>query len=125
MFQIAYNYDTAWPEDKPLKIEGQFAQEIKISPIAARRKANGFLAGYITMMVSAGQPTLILETQPVWRVPMILTLPDLGEVSALGVIDVDAQSGDVIPPSLEQIQRMQGLAHAIATHFASQAAPAG
>lgn len=125
MFQIAYDYDTPWPEGEPLKIEGHFAQEIKISPTAARRKANGFLARHITMMVSAGQPTLILETPPRWRVPATLRLPSLGEVSILGTVDIDAQSGEVIPLSPEQIQRMQDLAHAIATHFASSPTPTG
>lgn len=114
MFQIAYDYDTPWPEGESLKIEGHFAQEIKISPTVARRKANGYLAGHITMMVSAGQPTLILETSPLWRVPATLRLPGLGEVSSLGTIDIDAQSGKVIPLPPDQIQRMQELAHAIA-----------
>ena len=125
MFQIACDYDTTWPEDKPLKIEAHFAQEISISPIVAQRKANGFLAGYITMMVSAGQPTLILEDAPLWRVPAVLRLPGLGEVTVLGTVDVDAKSGDLQPLSPQQITRMQDVAHALATHFASSPAPTG
>ena len=125
MFQIAYDYEQAWREDETLTVDIQFAQEIAISPDIARRKANGFLAGYVTMMVSGGQPTLILAKDPVWRVPAVLTLPNVGEVSTLGTVDVDAQTGQVIPPSAEQINRMQELAHAIAAHFASPTAPAG
>ncbi len=123
MFQIAYDYQKSWPEDEPLTVEGHFAQEIIISPAVARRRANGFLAGYVTMMVSGGQPTLILSERPVWRVPAILNLPQLGEVSTLGVIDIDAQTGEVISPPAEQISRMQELAHAIAAHFASPTTP--
>jgi len=122
MFQIAYDYDTVWPEDQPLKIEAHFAQEIAISPTVARRKANGFLAGYIAMMVSAGQPTLILEDALVWRIPAVLRLPTFGEAGILGTVDIDAKSGDLQPLTPEQITRMQGVARALATHFASSPA---
>lgn len=125
MFQIAYDYQKPWPENEPLRVEGHFDQEITISPTLARRKANGFLAGHVTMMVSAGQPTLILSEQPIWRVPAILNLPQLGEVGTLGAIDIDAQTGKIILPSPKQISRMQELAHAIAAHFASPTTPAG
>jgi hypothetical protein len=125
MFQIAYDYQKPWPENEPLQVKAHFDQEITISPVLARRKANGFLAGYVTMMVSAGQPTLILNEQPFWRVPAVLNLPYLGEVSTLGAIDIDAQTGKIIPPSAEQISRMQELAHAIAAYFAPSTTPAG
>ncbi len=125
MFQVAYNYDQTWHENETLTVDIQFAQEIAISPDIARRKANGFLAGYVTMMASGGQPTLILAKEPFWRVPAVLTLPNLGEIGALGAVDVDAQSGQVMPPSAEQINRMQELAHAIAAHFALPTAPTG
>ncbi len=125
MFQIAYDYKQSWRENEFLSVNIRFAQKVAISSDIARRKANGFLAGYVTMMVSGGQPTLILAKNPLWRVPAVLSLPNMGEVSTLGAVDIDAQTGKIIPPSSEQINRMQELAHAIVAHFASSTAPTG
>ncbi len=49
MFQVVYDYQKSWPENEPLRIEGHFVHEIAISPVVARRKANSFLAGYVTI----------------------------------------------------------------------------
>ncbi|MCB0153392.1 MAG: hypothetical protein KDF65_01255 [Anaerolineae bacterium] len=125
MFQIAYDYEETWPEDESFRVEGHFAHQINVSPTVARRKANGFLAGYISMMVSAEQPTLRLSDTPFWQVPAVLTLPGLGETAVVGTIKVDAQSGNIIPLSPPQIKQMQELGYAIATHFASSPAPTG
>lgn len=123
MFQVTYQYDQPWPKNNYLRMESHLVHEIKISPSVARRKANAFLAGYVTMMVSAGQPTLILDECPVWRVPANLHLSNLGKVSTLDTIDVDAQSGEIIAPTTDQITQMQELAHVIAAYFTSSTRP--
>ena len=125
MFQIAYNYNQDWREDEVVTVDIQVSQKIAISPDLARRRANGFFAGNVTMMVTGGQPMLIVDQNPVWRVPAVLRLPELGDVSTIGSVDIDAQTGDIISPSFDQITRMQELAHAIAAHFASATAVAG
>lgn len=125
MFQIAYKYNQDWPENEALTGDIQVSQKIAISPNLARRRANGFLTGHVTMMVTGGQPTLIVDQDPVWRVPAVLRLPELGDVSTIGSVDIDAQTGDIISPSFDQITRMQELAHAIAAHFASTTTATG
>jgi hypothetical protein len=125
MFPVAYDYQRVWPENQSLKIEIQLAHEITIPPTVAQQKANGFLAGYVTLMVSSGQPTLWLKERPVWRIPAVLKLPHLGEVGVVGTIDVDAQTGTIIPLTTEQITRMQEIADAIAAHFAPETTPTG
>ena len=125
MFQVTYQYDQPWPKNNYLRMESHLVYDIKISPAVARRKANGFLAGYVTMMVSAGQPTLILDESPVWRVPANLHLPKLGKVSTLGTIDVDAQTGEIIALTTDQITQMQELSHVIAAYFTSSTRSTG
>jgi len=117
MFRIVYEYQKTWPEDGPLRLEAQFIGEITVTPTVARRRAAGFLAGHVTMMVRAGEPVLALGEQPVWRVPACLHLPGLGEVSTIGSIDVDALTGEIILLSLGQIAAMQRRADDIATRF--------
>jgi hypothetical protein len=98
MFRVVYEYQKAWPKEGPLRVEAQFTGEITVSPTVARRRAAGFLAGHVTMMVLAGEPALVLGEQPVWRVPACLHLPGLGEVSTVGSINVDALTGEIISP---------------------------
>ncbi|MCA9998307.1 MAG: hypothetical protein KDE56_21240 [Anaerolineales bacterium] len=120
MFQVMYDYQQKWPKNHSLNVKGEFAQEISVSPVMAQRRVNGYLAQYVTMMVSASTPTLFLSQPPVWRVPAILSLPGLGEVSTIGTVDVNAETGEIIPLSESQLSRMQEIAHALAAHFAPQ-----
>lgn len=47
--------------------------------------------------VGADEPTLIVTGERVvWRVPLFLVLPGLGRLGAVGMIDVDAQTGEVL-----------------------------
>ena len=125
MFQVVYEYPAVWPEEGPLRVEAQFTSEIKVSPLLARRRASGFLAGYVTLMVLAGEPVLVLgEARPVWRVPAILHLPGLGEIAPVGTIEVDALTGEVIQPSSEQISLMQRRANDFATRLSFAPTPA-
>lgn len=125
MFQITYNYDQDWCEDEELTVDIRVSQKIAVSPDLTRRTANGFLAGHVAMMVSGGQPTLVVDQTPVWWLPAVLRLPSVGDVSTVGAVDIDAQTGDLIPPFLNEITRMQELAYALAAHFASAATSAG
>jgi hypothetical protein len=120
--QIAFTYPDPWPESGRVEIAGQ-PYDIPISPEQARRRAKGFLAGYITMLVTAGEPILLIDEQPVWRVSARLVLPGVGEVGTLGAISIDDQTGEVIPLSPEAITQMQDLAHAIAAYYASTPTP--
>jgi hypothetical protein len=106
----------------PGQIAGQ-CYDIPISPEQARQRAKGFLAGYITLLVTAGEPTLVIDEAPVWRVAARLVLPGVEEVGTLGAIPIDAQTGEVIPLSLEAITQMQDLAQAVAAYYASTPAP--
>ena len=110
---------------KPFKIEGTVNEEIAVPQAVAQRKANAFLAGSVTMMVSAGEPSLVLGETVRWQVPAVLLLPEQGEVGNVGIIYVDAQTGEVAGLSDTQIHQMQELAHAIAAHYTSTAASAG
>ena len=121
MFQVIHDYPQKWPKNRPLRITGEFAQDIATPPTLAQRKANGYLAQYVTMMARAGTPTLFLGDKPIWRVPAILSLPSLGEVSVIGTIEVNAETGEIVPLSESQLNKMQEIAHALANHFASPA----
>ncbi len=119
MFHLIYEYEKPWPKEGTMQLDAQFRGEIRISPDKAKQRAAGFMAGHITMMVLPGEPSLVLSNPPLWRVPVCLHLPDLGEVTTVGTIDVNALTGNVIMPEPEKIQLMQDRAHEIAARFAS------
>lgn len=83
------------------------AQE-RILPFLAKVRVNSYLSAWVALFASAdGQPALVDGNPPVWRVTTTLRLPEQDKVIELGVIDVNAHTGDVIPLTEQQIQHMQ------------------
>jgi hypothetical protein len=76
-----------------LNINRTFA--IKVTATEARRKVNGWLLDYVSYMMRALPPTLVISNCIVWRVPIVLTTPDLGAVGELGVVHVDVETGQM------------------------------
>jgi len=120
MVQIILPYKESQTE-QPLHIKANVDVEIGVSSIVARRRANGYLAMEVAMMIVAGDPILFLSDRPVWRVPALLHLSGLGDVANVGMVEIDATSGEVIKLSEQQITEMQNLADAIATRLTSSA----
>lgn len=80
--------------------------EVQVSPDAARRRANGYLARYVGLAMEAGDPALVWGHKPIWRMPIYLTLRGWGQVAKLGELDVDALTREVLPFSHTQIKEM-------------------
>lgn len=114
MFQVIYEYTKKWPDKGPLRVNAHLEGDIAVSPDKARRRASGYFAGYVTMMVLAGEPVLVMSHEPTWRVPAVLHLPGLGPVSTIGTLDINAQTGEIIPLTAEQIVIMRERANEFA-----------
>lgn len=121
MFQVMLEVDEEWMADESHHVKGNFDCEIAVSPIVAKRRAGSYLAMNVTMMTLAGTPTLVLGDRPVWRCPVYFNYLPIGEVGTLGTIEVDAQTGEAIPLTNEQITVMQERANVIATRLAQRA----
>ena len=63
MIQVQYAYSESWPQEGPLRLKGQFVEEISIKPDAARRTANHYLGLEVGMALRAGNPVLVGQTQ--------------------------------------------------------------
>lgn len=108
MFQIIYEYADAWPQQGMLQIEPPATSlDIAISPDSARRKVNGYLAMHVSMSLLAGKPVLLMNQRPVWRVPLEVQLDSCGHTATFGMIEVDAQSRELLPLSSTQIRTIQ------------------
>lgn len=121
MFLVMLEIGEEWATDESHRVNGTFDCEIAVSPNLAKRRAGVYLAMHVTMMTLAGTPTLVLGKNPVWRCPVYFNYLPIGEVGTLGTIEVDAQTGEAIPLTSEEILAMQERANAIATHLAPRA----
>jgi hypothetical protein len=126
MFQVVYEYLGEWPQEGALKLEvPPLNGEITISPDTARRRAKGYLTCEVGMTMRPGEAMLVWSKHPVWRMSVYLFLRGYGQITALGEVDVDAATGQVIPLSTKQIDAMQDRADELASRLTPAADPAG
>jgi hypothetical protein len=108
MVQIVYEYTHPWPQKGVVQIEPPTASlHVAVSPDAARRKVNSYLATYVSMSLLAGKPALVLDDSPIWRIPMEMQLDNNGHVATFGTVDVDAQTRKIVPLTSDQIRTIQ------------------
>lgn len=124
MFQVMLEFDEEWAADESHCVNGSFDCEVAVSPIIATRRANAYLAMNVTMMTLPGTPALVLGKKPVWRFDVHFNYPHLGKIGVLGKIEVDAQTGQVIELTEQEISMMQERANVIATRLTPQAVAA-
>ena len=132
MVEIVYEHLEPWPENGPGLVNiPSIHIEVSISPDVARRRANGYLLTYVSMTLHAIEPKLVIAApdvdrgpgaKPCWRFSLEMRLRGVGPVATLGTIEIDAQNGEVIPLSPEQIRSIQERADAYITlcRFSSQ-----
>lgn len=97
---------------------------LNVSAYVARQKVSVFVLEEISYLMHAAEPALILDERIYWRVPVIFSLPSVGDVGEVGMIDVDVETGQmrVTPQLIEEIEnRAETLAlHPPSTATASQ-----
>lgn len=82
------------PERGVLELDFKQSIEIKVTAEEARRKVNRWLLEYVSYMMHADPPTLVVDRKrAVWRVPAIFTASPTGVVGTVGLVDVDVDSG--------------------------------
>lgn len=126
MFQVVYEYADPWPQQGGLQIQPPAMNTaIAVSPDAARRKVNGYLATQVSMSLLAGKPVLVMGQRPVWRVPLEMRLDDCGHVATFGVIEVDAQTHELLRLSPKQIRLIQDQLNELLTRLTPETTAAG
>lgn len=84
------------PERGLLELDLKQSIEIKVTAEEARRKVNRWLLDYVSYMMHADPPTLVVDgKQAVWRVPAILTNSRVGDVGVAGTVDVNVLNGQM------------------------------
>ncbi|MBV7326884.1 hypothetical protein KFU94_01220 [Chloroflexi bacterium TSY] len=125
MFQVVYEYTEPWPQAGPLRVKGQFSEEIAVKPEEARRTANSYLGLEVGMALRSNNPMLVLGGEhPIWRLAVDLYWYGFDKVATLGTIDVDARTDKVVPLSNEEIMHLREKANDIVSRLTPTAEPA-
>ena len=69
-----------------------------LAPDVVRRKASGWLIDYVGNLLHAEQPQLLLGERLAWQFQVALTSPRRGTVGYIGLLHMDAITGEVIAP---------------------------
>lgn len=83
------------PERGVFEIDLKQSIEIRVTAEEARRKVNRWLLDYVSYMMHAEAPTLVIGAQVVWRVPAVLTASQVGNVGIAGYVEVDVHNGQM------------------------------
>lgn len=88
----------------------------------ARRRADAYLGDQIAMFFNAADPLFVPGDPPRWQVTIVFKRYHRGPFT-LGVMDVNAHTGEVLPLSKSQLKRIRERAHAL-VEFQTQTAAA-
>jgi len=69
-----------------------------LAPDVARRKASGWLIDIVGNLLHAEQPQLLLAERLAWQFQVALTSPRRGTVGYIGLVQIDAVTGEVLAP---------------------------
>jgi hypothetical protein len=82
---------------KPFHFNLHVAATLHVNATDARRLVNQQVVAELSTGLGAREPELAIRGQQlIWRVPVFLSLPDIGELGQVGDIEVDAQTGEIL-----------------------------
>jgi hypothetical protein len=88
--------DIALPPEAQIKIELSVTAQVQVTHITAQRAVSRFLLDQVGNLLYGEPPSLVVGDRLLWRVPVWLGSPTRGALGQLGVVDVDAQSGEIL-----------------------------
>lgn len=90
----------------------------EISAARAVARANGYLSKYVGVLFGAADPRFFPLAHPLWQVAVTFKMRDIGPFS-VGLLEVDAVTGEVLPLSAQQIRLIQARTDAYLTSVLS------
>jgi len=79
-----------------IKIEFSLTAQVNITDYTAQRRVNKLLLDQVGNLLYSERPSLVAGRRLLWRVPVWLALPTTGPLGQVGVLDVDAQTGEIL-----------------------------
>lgn len=91
------------PQTAPIHLSFHLVATLNVSADDARRQVNRLAVPELGTGLVAREPELLISGEQItWHVPIVLSLPTLGQV---GTVDVDARTGELLldAPTEERI----------------------
>ena len=84
------------PDTAPIHLSFHVVATLNVTAEEARRQVNRQVVTELGTGLIARDPELVIAgEQIVWRVPIVLSLPGLGDLGQVGTVDIDARTGDL------------------------------
>ncbi len=96
------------PRTAPVHLNLHLVTTLQFGPDDARRQVNRQVVPELGTGLIARDPELVITGEHViWRVPLVLSLPGLGDLGQIGAVDVDAHTCDLLlsPATRQRIIR--------------------
>ena len=93
---------------------GVQTEPLRISAEDARRRANSYLVGYVSTGYRGIEPELVQLDPPVWQLVIQYKVPTLPSIR-VGFLDVNAVTGEALPLTNDQIEKIRERARAFLT----------
>lgn len=83
-----------WPAQVDVRLH--VSAPVNITPFVARQKVNLLMLDRVGNLLHGGEPEFLVADRFYWRVPVLLSTPRRGLMGQVGVLKVDAQTGEVL-----------------------------
>lgn len=84
------------PAQAEVRIQFSLTAQVNITDYTAQRQVSKLLLDHAGNLLYGEHPTLVAGRRLLWRVPVWLASPRTGPVGQVGVLDVDAQTGEIL-----------------------------
>lgn len=88
--------EIALPEQAEIRVELSLTAKVNVTDFTAQRKVSKLLLDRVGNLLYGERPSLVVSRRLMWRVPVWLGLPSSGPVGQIGMLDVDAQTGEIL-----------------------------
>src|SRR5712692_9428733 len=94
---------TTLPVESTLDINIRVTQPLNVTSFSARQRATQFVMHELSTQLGGDTPELTVGERVYWSVPVEFTLPGKGVVGRVGMLQVDAATGQLLTdPQAEQ-----------------------
>jgi hypothetical protein len=96
------------PPAAPFYLNVHLAVTLEVTADEACRRVNRQIIPDLgTGLIARGPQLVMLDQDIIWRVPVVLSLPGLGDLGQVGAIDIDARTGKILLDAAAQERIIQ------------------
>jgi len=88
--------DITIPRQAEIKIELSLTAQVNFTDQIAQRRVGRLLLDQVGNLLYGERPSLVAGRRLLWRVPIWMGSPSKGPLGQVGVLDVDAQTGEIL-----------------------------